>query len=105
MANIFTQNPLILDTAWTNSTIPAALTTANGAPQNFSRILWVGPSAPADTVVITDINGNVIVSAECAVADQQVVLWDSGAARRNLLLKYGQWILSHISSGKLYLWK
>ena len=114
MANTFTQNPFILDTDWTTSTIPSAIAIpaatdstlgTPGAAQSFRYIVWEAPATAGDTVTVTDYNGNIILFGECAVAKQSVVLWDAGATRQTLNLKNGRWILSQISSGKLYMYK
>jgi hypothetical protein len=105
MANLFTQNPIILDTVWTAGTIPAALAAlASGNPQRSRMIKWVNPVTPAtDEITITDINGKVLFDEFCSVAHQDVVLWDNPA--NPYVLKQSQWVLTVLGSGKLYLWR
>lgn len=103
MANVFAQNPIIVDTAWTAGTIPAALTSqAGNGPQLFSKIVWTGGTA-ADVLTITDINGNVIFSEVCPVTGQDVVLWDNNG--KKFPLKQSQWVVTAIPHGKLLLYK
>lgn len=103
MANVFSQDPLILDTGWTSS-IPAALTDGTVQNQSFRRVVWVDPAAAGDTVTIADANGNVILKAAASAAHEDVVLWDAGVTRKTLSLKQGKWQLA-ISSGALYLYR
>lgn len=111
MANIFKNsngfavNPIVIDTVWTAGTIPADLTTiSSGGPQRFRRIVWTNPITPAtDTLVIQDISGNTLFSEVCAVAHQDIVLWDN--SRSPYAMKQGQWVVSTIGSGKLLLYK
>jgi len=105
MANNFSQNPFILDTAWNSGTIPAALTDTTKSPQSFRLVEWYNPVTVGDTLIITDINGNVIREAICAVAKQTITIWDAGDSRQLFTLKFGKWILSQISSGQLLMYK
>lgn len=104
MANNFSQNPFILDTVWTASTIPSALQSTTRSPDQFRKIVWIAPATTGDTLVITDINGNVILTATASAADLAVELW-SEASGRMFTLKQGEWVLSQLSSGKLYMYK
>jgi hypothetical protein len=109
MANLFgtngvAVNPFVLDTPWTAGTIPAALTAlAGAAPQRFRRIVWTAPAATTDTLVITDINGNILFNEKCSVANQDVVLWDNNT--NPYTFKQSLWVLTTLGSGKLMLWK
>jgi hypothetical protein len=103
MANVFTGNPFVVDTAWTAGTIPAGLTAQSGnGPQTFRKIVWSGGTA-ADVLTITDINGNVLFSEVCPVTGQDVVLWDNNATKYTL--KQSQWVVTSIPHGKLLLYK
>lgn len=104
MANLFNQNPMILDTTWTANTIPAGLTAIkNGPPQSFTRIVWVGPANAGDKVTITDINGNVLLAGVASAPNALVELWDKEEQRYTL--KQSQWVLSVRDSGQIYLYK
>src|SRR5690349_13514317 len=104
MANLFTQNPMILDTVWTSGTIPAALT-ALTSWQDFSLIKLVNPSAAGQEVQITDINSKVLFDEFSVAANQDVVLWDAAAmGGKKYSLKKGLWVLTVLGGGKLYLW-
>jgi hypothetical protein len=112
MANVFTSNPMVLDTVWTATTIPAALLSptaaastsppARNAPLNVKRIEWYGPASTSDSAVITDINGNVILEGTCETALVSQVLWSSG--NPTLPLKMGGWVLKTLGSGKLLIY-
>jgi hypothetical protein len=111
MANVFTSNPIICDTVWTASTIPAALLPPTSAastspparnePINARRIEWYGPASTSDTVVVTDINGNIIFEGTCETANVSQVLWSS---TETLPLKMGGWVLKTLGSGKLLIY-
>lgn len=102
MSNVFTQNPIIVDTAWTTGTIPAALTNiAGGGPQQFTKIVWTGGTA-ADVLTITDAAGNVLFSEVCPVTGQDVVLWDS---KKKYIFKQSLWVVSSIPHGKILFYK
>lgn len=105
MSNLFTQDPLILDTIWTANSIPAALTNGSVPNQTFRRAVWENSifNSPTAECVIQDINGNVILSAYAG--DFQTVLWDAGVTRKSLLLKTGHWVLARLDTGKLYLYR
>ena len=97
-------NPISVDTAWTAGTIPAALTgIAGGGPQRFRLIKWVGPTTAAHVCSIQDINGNQLLKGVCAVANQEVVLWDNPG--NPYVLKQSQWVVDTIQSGTLLLYK
>lgn len=112
MANIFTTNPFVLDTVWTKSTIPAAIlpptsatdtTNKRNAPVVAQRIVWHGSTA-AGTVLIADINDNVIAEFTLAAADTtqigtDIVVYDAGNAGKRLPLKMGGWVLKTLGSG------
>jgi hypothetical protein len=110
MANTY-GNPLILDTVWTATTIPAQLLPplgaastsppARNAPINARRIEWYGPASTSDSAVITDINGNVILEGTCETALVSQVLWSS---TETLPLKMGGWVLKTLGSGKLLIY-
>jgi hypothetical protein len=111
MANVFTSNPMVLDSTWTASTIPAQLLPPTGPattspparnePINARRIEWYGPAATSDSAVITDINGNVILEGTCETALVSQVLWSGPTT---LALKMGGWVLSTLGSGKLLIY-
>jgi hypothetical protein len=107
MANLFTQNPVILDTVWTAGTIPAALTAMFN--QQFGLIKWVNPTAAGDECKITDASsaGPFVLFDEFAVAaHQDVVLWDASVSGKVYQFKNGGWVLATLTAGgKLYLWK
>lgn len=104
MANLFNGSPVILDTAWTAGTIPAALTAM--FIQEFSLIKLVNPAAAGDEVKITDINGNILFDEFASVAHQDVVLWDAATAGRKYVFKHGLWVLLTLTAtDKVYLWK
>lgn len=108
MANLFTQNPIILDTVWTSGTIPAALTAlSSGNPQAFSLIKWVNPATAGDECKITDASAGTFVLFDefCAVAHQDVILWDAAQMGKKYVLKQGLWVLATLTSGKVYLYK
>ena len=103
MANIFNQNPIILDTSWTKTTIPAALTAiANAGPQIFRRIVWQGGTA-GDTILFFDIDGNTILQGTCGVTDEDVLLWDN-AGGSPFPFKQSQWGVT-IPTGVVSLYK
>jgi hypothetical protein len=104
MANLFNQNPFILDTVWTSGTIPAALQSTTRSADQFRQIVWDAPAAAGDQVVITDLNGEVVLEATATAADVPVLLW-SEASGRMFTLKFGKWVLATLSSGKLYMLK
>jgi len=110
MANYY-GNPLVLDTVWTNNTIPAALkpptgpgdtTNIRNSATEAKRIEWFAPTTVGHTMQITDINGNVIITAACETANVSQVLWSPG--RPALLLKMGGWVLSSLQSGKVIIY-
>jgi hypothetical protein len=104
MANLFTQNPVILDTVWTTGTIPAALIAMFN--QQFSLIKWVNPTAAGDECKITDINSLVLFDEFAEVAHKDVVLWDASVGGKKYQFKNGGWVLATLTAGgKLYLWK
>lgn len=106
MANLFTQNPIILDTTWTSGTIPAALT-ALTSWQDFSVIKWVNPAAAGDECKITDASAGTFILFDefCSVAHQDVLLWDAGQMGRKYSFKKGLWVLATLTSGKVELWR
>jgi hypothetical protein len=102
MANLFLQNPFVLDTVWTANTIPTDLTTAASAgAQAFSRIVWSGGTA-GDTIVFTDLNGNVILEATCP-STGTIVLWQNSGVP--ILFKQSKWVLLTMAHGKVTLQK
>jgi len=101
VANQFTSNPISLDTVWTAGAIPAGLT-ALTSPQQFRYVKWINPVTVGDTVVITDLNGNVLLTATCAVAKQDIDLWHSS---RPIAFKDNKWVLLTLASGKVYLYR
>ena len=110
MSNIFSQDPLILDTVWGPGqspvvAVPTALTNGTVYNQTFRRIVWVDPTSAGDQCEITDQNGNIILNTYASVAHADVVLWDAGDTRRSLVLKQGLWNLNILGSGKLYLYR
>jgi hypothetical protein len=110
MANYY-GNPLVLDTVWTATTVPAQLKPpataastsppARNEPINARRIEWFGPASTSDSAVITDINGNVILEGTCETALVSQVLWSGPTT---LPLKMGGWVLSTLGSGKLLIY-
>jgi hypothetical protein len=108
MANLFNQNPMILDTVWTSGTIPAALT-ALTSWQDFSLIKLVNPAAAGDECKITDASaGTFVLFDEFAVAaHQDVVLWDAAAqGGKKYSFKKGLWVLATLTAtDKVYLWR
>lgn len=104
MANLFNGTPFVIDTAWAVGAIPAALTALiNGPAQAFRRIVWTNPAATTDTLIIMDVNSNVLFSEACAVAKQDVVLWDNNQSPYKF--KNSLWAVTTIGSGKLLLYK
>lgn len=102
MSNVFTSNPLILDTTWTALSPPVVgFSSINGT---FRKVVWVDPTQ-GDHVEIQDINGNTIVKRYASTTGLDVVVWDSGSSGELLLLKQGGWALVSIPSGKLYLYR
>jgi hypothetical protein len=108
MANAFgtgavAVNPIVVDTAWAVGAIPAALTAiAPGGPQWFRRIVWTGATA-AGTLVVADINSNVLFTEICPVTGQDIVLWQNDASPYKM--KQSNWAVTTISSGKLLFYK
>jgi hypothetical protein len=107
MANYYGR-PLLLDTVWTAGTIPAALKPPTSASDvtnlrnnsiDAKRIVWVGEAAAGDLCTITDINGNVILTAKASASIGDQVIYDRD--RFPLKLKQGGWVLSTLGSGKL----
>lgn len=104
MANIFSQNPFVVDTTWTTGTIPAGLTAvAGGGPQAFTKIVWTGGTA-ADVCTITDAFGNLLFNEVCPVTGQDMVLWDSAGGKK-YTFKQSLWVVSSIPHGKLLFYK
>jgi hypothetical protein len=110
MANYYGR-PLVLDTVWTAGTIPAALKPPTGPSDTTNtrnntidakRIVWVGQAAATDTVVITDINSNVILTAKASASVGDQTLYDRD--RFPLKLKMGGWVLSTLGSGKVVIY-
>ena len=110
MSNFY-GNPMVLDTVWTAGTIPAALkpptgpgdtTNLRNSATEVKRMEWFSPSNVGDQMIITDINGNVIMQAKCEAIGVSQVLWSPG--RPALLLKMGGWVLSTLTTGKLMVW-
>lgn len=106
MSNLFTQNPMILDTVWTAGTIPAALTGLTSW-QDFSVIKWIGNTTAADECKITDINGNVLFDEVIVAANVglDIVLWDTAVMGHKYSLKKGLWVLVTLTHGKVYLYR
>ncbi len=98
MANIITQNPLIIDTA---------ATIAFTRPILVKRIEWLTPVTVGDKVVVADLVPNTIVQGTCEVISQSQILW-SGPQKLTLpgftSKAGGSWQVSTITSGKLLIW-
>lgn len=105
MANLFAQNPVILDTVWTAGSIPAALTAMFN--QAFRFIKLVNPTTIGDEVKITDASSSpLILFDEFAVAaHQDIELWNYEKAGKLYQFKNGLWVLATLTSGKVYLYK
>lgn len=110
MANSY-GNPLVLDTVWAAGSTPAALkpptgssdtTNTRNSPIQATRIEWFNPLATTDTAIITDINGNVIITAKCETANVSQILWQD--SRHPLKLKMNGWALTTLGSGKIIIY-
>ena len=106
MSNLFNQNPFVLDTVWTTTTIPDDLTdlseNGGGSPDEFRRIVWMGGTA-GDNIVFTDANDLAILKGYCPVTNQEVVLWENG--RNRFVMKQGLWVLKTMAHGVVTLQK
>ena len=98
MANVITQDPLIIDTA---------ATIAFTRPILVKRIEWLTPTTIGHQVVIADLIPNTIVAGVCEVASQSQILW-SGPQKLTLpgftSKAGGSWQVTTINSGKLLIW-
>jgi hypothetical protein len=112
MANLYTNNPMELDTPWTSTTIPAALLPPTSAastspparnePIEAKRIEWFNPATIGDVLRIEDVNGNPIIDALCEVSAGSQVVFQSTEAP--VKLKMGGWVLKTIGSGKVIIY-
>lgn len=104
MANLYTQNPIILDTVWTTSTIPAAITAMFN--HQFSLIKLVNPAAAGDEAKFTDGFGLVLFDEFASVAHQDVVLWNAATEGKKYQFKDRLWVLATLTAGdKVYMWR
>lgn len=106
MANLFNQNPIILDTTWTSGTIPAALT-ALTSWQDFSVIKWVNPGTVGDECKITDASAGTFILFDefCDLIHQTKILWDAAVMGHKYSFKKGLWVLATLTSGKVELYR
>ncbi len=103
MANIITQNPLILDTT---------ATVAFTRPILAKRIEWVGATAIGQVSSVSDINGNVICKQTSGATVTGIVMW-AGPQKLTLPGKQasfagagnpnGSWQVT-VASGQILIW-
>ena len=98
MANDFTSNPLILDTAMVGG-YQAQSGVPNGLMLYPRVIRWDAPVAAGDQFQIEDSNGNILFKATCAANGQGEDFEVAEGVRWEDL-----WTLSLIDSGTLYIY-
>lgn len=92
-----TTNPMI---------ITSAATVVSSRPYLAKRIEWYAPTTVGNQVVVTDLNGNVLVEGTCEVASQSQILW-TGPQKLTFPGKATQtasWMVATINSGSLIIW-
>jgi hypothetical protein len=109
VSNVFSQNPIIIDTVWTTGTIPAALT-ALTSPEAFSLIKFVNPAAAGNECKITDGAGNVLFDEFASAIGLDVTLWDASVGGKKYVFKQGLWVVATLggvtaTTSRLFLWK
>lgn len=99
MANIFTTNPIKIDTVMGSV---AAGSLAFTAPIKVHKVEWVSPVAVGDAVTIIDANSNILFADTAATAGGTIT---RDFAQHPLYLTNPQgWRVSVLSSGTLYIY-
>jgi hypothetical protein len=105
MANIFNQNPIVLDTVWAAGSPPAGLQ-ALKSPSEFKQIIW-NAAAVGDTITFADQNGLTLLSWTANVAGANV-LWNDAKQPKRWPQPDSTgrgWALTQKSSGSVQLYK
>ena len=85
MANVYTTNPIVLDTFNAAIDVCAGCGFATGTPLFVHSIEWQTPTAVGDTAAITDaVSGTPVFTETCTVANQSVIKYFGGRPVRNL---------------------
>jgi hypothetical protein len=100
MANSLTQNPLLIN-AQTTQSYKAATLAALGSFQYLliEKIEWQSPATIADSLLITDNQGNTLLSATCETALQSQI-WDWTAKPK----RWADFNVPTLASGILRIW-
>jgi len=101
MANIYTRNPIYVDTAFQSYKAQVAATLGTLFTLIVTKVRWVGPAAVGDQVVFDDPQGgNQLLVMRNTVAAGPDVEEDFSASPR-LWLDFG---VPQIASGKLFIY-
>lgn len=97
MANVFTSNPIVLDTFSSAIDLASSLGFASGTPLHINYIEWQNPTTVGHTAVITDaVSGNDIFSETCVTANQSIIKYFDSSHVKNLYIA-----ATGVASGKI----
>ena len=97
MANVFTSNPIVLDTFTSVIDVASSLGLPTGHSFKLNSIEWQTPTTLDHTCVITDaVSGNDVFNETCTTAKQSIIKYYHGALVKNLYIA-----ASGVGSGKV----
>ena len=97
MANVYSTNPIVLDTFTNAIDLCSQMGFQTGTPFKVNSIEWQTPTSTAHTALITDkASGNIIFSEQCTVANQSIIKYFYGAWLSNICIA-----VSGVGSGKI----
>lgn len=97
MSNVFTSNPIVLDTFSAIIDVASAIGLPSGHSFKLESIEWQTPTTLTHICVITDAaSGNDIFNETCTTANQSVIKYFRGTLIKNLYIA-----ASGVSSGKV----
>jgi len=97
MANVFTVNPIVLDTFTSAIDVVSSLGYKAGTHLKVNSIEWQTPTTIDHTAVITDAaSGNDVFSEKCTTANQSIIKYFHGNWVKNMYIA-----ISGVGSGKI----
>jgi hypothetical protein len=97
MANVFSSNPIKVDTAFSTSYKAVAGALPTNSELNLLEVYWFNPATIGDTFSMTTVDGNTILAiGRCEVANQSQIFQMYGK-------RISDFAVPTLASGTLYI--
>jgi hypothetical protein len=97
MSNVFSSNPIKVDTAFSTSYKPVAGALPTNSELNLLEVYWLNPTNIGDTFSMTTVDGQAIIAnGRCEVANQSQLFQMYGK-------RISDFAVPTLASGTLYI--